>query len=237
MAMRFRPRGLGVGGRRRRLRLALTATSAALCVVFLTAPSFAVGKEPVTYTARHWLPGLKVVAPNSGWTIYEDQPGEFSLKAPSRLGESYIHFWLDPRASGALGAPLAKPVGRSPSALIKWLRSDHNLVVSPPTRRVIARNLATSSVKLDLSARAPREDPTCTAPCLTYFVFRGPGYNFPFGTARGELVKLYLGTVRRNGQIHTLEILVSAPAKSFTQLTAVTDEMLAKTRLPPNLTP
>jgi hypothetical protein len=220
----------------RHLRLALAATSAAFFVGLVAVPSFAVGKGPVTYTARRWLPGLKVIA-GPGWTVYEDQPGEFSLKGPNRLGESYIHFWLDPRAAGPLGAPLAKPVGRSPGALIKWLRGNRNLVVSLPMRRVVAGSLPTTTVKLDLSPRAPREDPTCTAPCLTYFVFRGPGYDFPFGTARGELVKLYLGTVRRDGQVHTLEILVSASAKFFKQVTAITDEMLSKTKIPPNLTP
>ena len=188
----------------------------------------------ITYTAKVWLPGLKVVVPNAGWKIYEDQPGEFSLTAPASLGEGGVHFWLDPHASGPLGAPLPRPVAGTPSALSKWLRGNPNLTVSAPTSRRAA-GITMKSVKLDLSRRAPKEDPTCTTPCLTYFVFSGPGYNFPFGTARGEVVRLYLRTVQRSGHPHTLAILVSAPARTFASADRIANGILAKTQLPPDL--
>jgi hypothetical protein len=106
--------------------------------------------------------------------------------------------------------------------------------VSAPTSRKVA-GTAMKSVKLDLSRRAPKEDSSCTVPCLTYFVFRGPGYNFPFGTARGELVHLYLRTVQRSGRAHTLAILVNAPAKTFASIDRIANGILAKTQLPPYL--
>ena len=188
----------------------------------------------ITYTAKFWLPGLKVVVPDAGWTIHEDQPGEFSLKSTAALGGGYIHFWLDPHASGLLGAPLSRPVAVTPSALIKWLRSNPNLIVSAPTSRRAA-GTTMKSVKVDVSRRAPKEDPTCTTPCLTYFVFKGPGYNFPYGTARGEVVRLYLRTVKRSGRPHTLAILVNARAKTFASVDRIATSILAKTQLPPDL--
>lgn len=204
------------------------------CVLAMSSAAMPDPKGSITYTAKVWLPGLKVVVPDAGWTIYEDQPGEFSLKSPAALGEGGIHFWLDPHASGLLGAPLSRPVAVTPSALIKWLRGNPNLRVSAPTSRRAA-GTTMKSVKFDLSRRAPKEDPTCTTPCLTYFVFRGTGYDFTFGTARGEVVRLYLRTVKRSGHAHTLAILVSAPAKTFASVDRIANSILARTQLPPDL--
>ena len=39
---------------------------------------------PVTYTAQVFMPGMKVTVPTSGWTVYEDHPGEFNLASPRR---------------------------------------------------------------------------------------------------------------------------------------------------------
>ena len=222
------------GKHRRRVLVAVmfAAVSASGCEA-RTAPTVTEGS--ITYTAKHWLTGLKVVVPNAGWTIYEDQAGEFSLKTPAALGDGYLHFWLDPHASGLLGAPLSKSVGGSPSALIEWLRSNPNLLVSSPRPRRVAGTTNWKSVKLDLSRRAPKEDPSCTVPCLTYFVFRGSGYDFPFGTARGELVRLYLRTVRRSGHPHTMAILISGPARTFASIDRIASAILAKTQLPPYL--
>ena len=213
-------------------RWSLRALIIGTCVLAVSSAAMADPNGSITYTAKFWLPGLKVVVPDAGWTIHEDQPGEFSLKSTAR--EGFVHFWLDPHASGLLGAPLSRPVAVTPSALIKWLRGNPNLTVSAPTSRRAA-GTTMKSVKLDLSRRAPREDPTCTTPCLTYFVFKGPGYNFTYGTARGEVVRLYLRTVKRGGHPHTLAILVSAPAKTFASVERVANRILAKTQLPPDL--
>ena len=208
----------------------------ALCLIAVpVAAASEDAQHAVTYTAHVCLRGLQVTVPNRGWTVYEDQRGEFSLKTPVGLTrQGYIHFWLDPHASAPRGVELPR-VGTTAKALIAWLRSNRNLIVSSPTAKRIGR-ISMMSVKLDLSARAPREDPTCTAPCLTYFVFHGPGYNFPFGTARGEPVRLYLATVRRMGSTRTIAIAVSAPAKSFRAVERVASEILASVMFPAKLT-
>ncbi len=55
---------------------------------------------PVTYTAKVFMPGMKVTVPTSGWTVYEDHPGEFNLASPpGKMAGTNIHFWLDPYAS------------------------------------------------------------------------------------------------------------------------------------------
>lgn len=72
---------------------------AAVTVAAVLAPQpLAETEGSITYTAKNWLAGLKVVVPNAGWTIYEDRAGEFSLKTPPALGDGYLHFWLDPHA-------------------------------------------------------------------------------------------------------------------------------------------
>jgi hypothetical protein len=179
---------------------------------------------------------MRVTVPSREWTIHEDQRGEFSLRAPrSVTTQGYIHFWLDPRASAPRGVVLSK-VGTGPDALIRWLRGNKNLVVSAPHTTRIGGGLAMRTVRLDLSARAPREDPSCTVPCLTYFVFNGPGYNFPFGTARGELVRLYLASVKRGARARTLAIAVSAPARAFSAVDSTSRTILATVVLPRTLT-
>lgn len=150
-------------------------------VAFLTRAA-ARDTRTVTYTAKIFMRGMKVTVPNAGWRIHEDHPGEFNLASPSgRLAGTNIHFWLDPIPTAPHGVVL-RNVGRTPSALISWLRSNDNFVVAAPKARKIARGIAARSVDLDVAATAPREDPSCPNPCVTYFVFKGPGYRFPYGT-------------------------------------------------------
>jgi hypothetical protein len=227
-----------VGKTYRRGGACLSATVVAAAL--LTAPTGAgepsAAGPPVTYTAQVALRGLKVTVPSRQWTIYEDQRGEFSLRAPRTLtDQGYIHFWLDPHASAPRGVVLTN-VGTTPNALIRWLRGNKHLVVSPPTTRRIGSGLTMKTVRLDLSAGAPKEDPSCRVPCLTYFVFNGPGYNFPFGTARGEPVRLYLASVKRGGPARTLAIAVSAPTRAFPAIESVSRKILASVVLPATLT-
>jgi hypothetical protein len=70
------------------------------------------------------MPGMKVTVPASGWTVYEDHPGEFNLASPGgKMAGTNIHFWLDPYASTPHDRPI-RTAGRTPAALIRWLRGN-----------------------------------------------------------------------------------------------------------------
>ena len=209
----------------------IAVTGAVIAVVAAT--SGAAAPRARTYTARVFMRGMKVTVPNRGWTIFEDQPGEFNLAAPAgRMGGTNIHFWLDPHATAPHGV-LLRGVGGTPTALIRWLRQNPDFVVSAATTRRIAGNLAAKSVNLNLSATAPREDPSCPGPCVTYFVFKGPGYNFPYGTGRGEPVRLYFATIPSGHAEHTFTISIDAPSsKAYGAVIRTAEEILASVRLP-----
>ena len=70
---------------------------------------------------------MKVTVPDDQWTVYEDVPDEFTLSAPNgRLRGTIVGFWRDPQASTPRDVPV-RLMGRTPSALVAWLRHD------PPT--------------------------------------------------------------------------------------------------------
>src|SRR5712691_7547628 len=185
---------------------------AGIAAISLGPQSEASPNGSVTYTAHVFMRGMKVTVPNAGWRVHEDHPGEFNLAAPpGGDNATHIHFWLDPIATAPHGIVLPN-VGRTPAALVAWLRHNPNFVVSAPTRRRIAHGLRTTSLALDVSADAPKEDPTCTAPCVTYFVFRGLHYNFPYGTAHGFPIRLYFASLRHGTKTHTFTISVDTPS-------------------------
>jgi hypothetical protein len=200
-----------------------------------SAESKASTDSPVTYTARVFMRGMKVTLPNAGWTVSEDAPGELKLAAPppGQVHETNIGFWLDPRASAAHGVVLAH-VGRTPAALIGWLRGNSNFVVSAPATGRIAHGLPAKSVNLNLSTSAPREDPSCPGPCLTYFVISGSNYSHQFGTGRGEPIRFYFATLRRgNKTAHTFTIYIGAPsAAAFRAVIQTAEKIIAGVRLP-----
>jgi hypothetical protein len=191
------------------------------------------GTDVSVYTAQVFMRGMKVSLP-SGWTVSEDAPGELKLAAPpGPMRGTNVGFWLDPRASAAHGVVLPH-VGRTTAALIQWLRGNSNFVVTAPATRRIAHGLLAKTVNLNLSAKAPREDPSCPGPCLTYFVIRGSGYNHEFGTGRGEPIRFYFATLRPRGKTaHTFVIYVGAPsAKAFKAAIPSAQRIVASLRLP-----
>lgn len=202
-----------------------------------TAGAPARGPSP-TYTAQVFLRGMKVTVPNRQWGVFEDHPGEYNLAAPPGvMNDVHVHFWLDPFATAAHGRPL-HGIGRTPQALIEGLEHNRDLVVSPPVKRRIAGSVTAISVDLDLSASAPREDPSCPGPCLTYLGFRGRNYGFEFGSGRHMPVRLYLASVRRGRKTHTLAVALDTPsAHAFNAARGPVEAMLASMRLPARLSP
>jgi hypothetical protein len=190
-----------------------------------------------TYTAQVFMRGMKVTVPSARWRVYEDMPGEFNLVAPPGGDKAtHIRFFLDPIPAAPTGVALPN-VGRTPAALVAWLRQNPNLVVSARTKRRVGHGLRATSLRLDVSADAPREDPTCVTPCVTYFVFHGPDYDFPYRTASGFPLRLYFATLHRGTKTHTFLISVEpSSAAALMTILPVAERILRSVRLPLKIT-
>ena len=208
----------------------------ALIVVFVgIGTAAAATRGSTTYTARVFMKGMQVTVPSPAWAIHEDHPGEFNLAAPGAgTAGAHIHFWLDPIAAGPHEV-VVRGVGRTPAALLRWLRGDRDFVVSAPRVRRIAGGLAATSVDIDVAATGPKEDPGCPGPCTTVFVFRGHGYSFPFGIGRGEPVRLYFATIGKSVG-HTFLIAVDGgdppSQRAFRNMLPAATRIVSSIRLP-----
>jgi len=215
----------------RTLRLwAIVAVVGVAASTSLAAGSSAASRSSLVYTTREFLPGMRVALPGANWTVHHDLPGLFSVLASRGSGHgTEIFFWLDPIATAPHGVILRK-VGRTPAALIAWFRQDRNFVVSAPVTRRIAHGLAATSIDLNVAATAPREDPGCPTPCLTYFVFANAD---PYGTGHGEPVRLFFATIHAGKRAHTFAVAVDTPsAASFEAVIKPAGVILANVRLP-----
>ena len=137
-----------------------------------------------------------------------------------------IAFFLDPYASAGDGPkhPDGRPltgVSRTPSGLVAWLRANPELIATRPSTTRFGRPVLTArSIDIDLSAKAPKEDPHCPGPCISYLAFRGPGYSVPVRhrprRARPSLLRVdpdrYRGTHARDHGRLAVESYVQAGA-------------------------
>jgi len=190
---------------------------------------------PVTYTAQVFMPGMKVTVPSAdrstGWTLYEDHPGEFTLAAPDRLRDGVIHFWLDPIASSVHDKPIPG-VGHTPAALVDWLRHDPDLVVSPPRPAMIAGEIKGTRVDIRISPKVHNYNTTgCDGgPCFDWLTFRGRNHPDANG---GGFDRLYLATLRSGEKSHVLAIHVNAPdAKTLAGMIPIAAHIVANVVLP-----
>jgi tRNA A-37 threonylcarbamoyl transferase component Bud32 len=192
--------------------------------------------SPLTqvFTAQKFQPRLTIRAPK-GWKVSIDNGHAFALAspAPSPVGDQ-IAVFLDPYASSGSGpkhpgGTRLVGVSRTPSGLVSWFQKNPLLVVTPPNTVRIGRPVLTSrTIDVDLSSKAPKEDPHCPKACISYLAFKGPGYAFPYGTFVGEPARLYFAEIRIGSQVHTLAITFeSASKQTFRQLLPTATAMIA----------
>jgi hypothetical protein len=206
--------------------------------------SFCPGRMPAgTQTTRAFLPGMTITLDDTRWIGTLDSPWAFVIRLAEHPGATML-LWLDPSAID--GDRLIPGASDTPVALLRLLKSNPNLVISGETTRTIADGIEALSFDLDLSENAPRVDPSCAlrnkttygrSPCYSYFSNGGA----PFGTAKGEPVRMYLAEIGDEGTRHILLVILdnadAADAAGWTQLTAAADGILASLRLPDTLPP
>jgi hypothetical protein len=189
------------------------------------------------YRTACFVPGLRVTVP-ARWQIGEDSKLELKLLPPhSRNPDTpALRFWLDPHASTACTDVPVHADLSTPAAAIAWLRGNKNLVVSASHRATVGRKkIPARYVDLDNSPHAPRCSPTCPGPCIDYFLFHAPGTaTEPYGTGRGEPVRLYFAEVRSPRHLFVFGVDAPSPTR-FARLTPVAAKILGTLRLPSRL--
>jgi hypothetical protein len=186
-------------------------------------PSSTPSAAQVTYTAGVFMAGMRVTVPSAGWSIFEDHPGEFNLAAPLPATAN-IHFWLDPYLSLADDKP-NPGLGRTPAAIVAWMKGNPSFIVSGLKTVRIASGTTATTFMLDLSDS-----------CIDYFVFRAPGYDFPYGTCPGTPVSLFLATLGSGAKAHTFVIAIDAKnKKTFAAVDPTAERIIATVMLPPTV--
>jgi hypothetical protein len=217
--------------------VATAATSAGFALASTTPTALRPGRLPAgVYTVRRLIPGMRVTVPPGGWTSTEDSVGEFNLHPPGHPDAS-IFFWLDAHPTNC-SDQLLPGTGTTPAAVIAWLRHNKNLIISAPRARTIGEGITATTVDLNVAATASSCSSSCPTPCIDYFLVRvgQTTIYFPYGTARGELVRLYFVSIKTPA--HTLVIAIDTPNKQvFTSLTASATKILASLKLPARLPP
>jgi hypothetical protein len=202
------------------------------------------------YTTQYFLPGMRVSLPGSGWSSPQDSTTELNLHPPGYSASPSVRFWVDPRLSTPCSDKVIPVHITTPAEAVHWFRSNPNMIVSPPRRTTIAGHVAAVTVDVNLTASAPRCSPSCSGPCIDYFLFftgtgplatdaapgHTPGIKDLFGSGRGELVRFYFAEIAKPA--HLFVIGVDTYNKhDFTALTPVASKLLARLQLPSKLPP
>jgi hypothetical protein len=189
------------------------------------------------YTTQCFLPGLKVAMPTTGWRRTEDTAGELELIPPNGTNTESpaLRAFIDPHASTPCTDQILPADISTPALIIKWLKANKNLIIKGPKRTTIGGRTPAWFVDLDTTATAPQCDPSCPGPCFDYFLFRTPGIGTdPYGTGRGELVRLYFAEI--GSPKHLFVFNIDTPNKKvFATMTAIAAKMVAGMQLPSNL--
>lgn len=215
----------------------VAANSAVASIGASPSTAVSVAPSPHTYTTHSFLVGMNVTFSDNDWQVEFDGDGEFKLHLTDHTG-AVIFFWLDPIAydsDHAVGHPT------TPADVLSYLKSNPNLVISGETTRPVGDGIDALSFDLDVSASAPKEDPSCSGPCYSYFFVNDSSGGFSFGTGLGEPVRMYIASIGSGATSHVFVIALDnqnpLDTAGWTELIAKADGVLATVRLPDPLPP
>ena len=168
--------------------------------------------EAGTYeTSGQWafLRGLRVTVP-AGWYSDEQDAGEFNLH-PVGQPDAAVFFWKDmvAAANDPAGTPLAG-VARTAKGLVSWLTENPDLIVTKPRPTMIGQ-VPMVTVDVQVSSRAKSVGSDCPVkPCVGFL--RDPKHwDGAFSLFRGEILRVYFGTIGPVDDRHTFVVAIDAP--------------------------
>jgi hypothetical protein len=183
------------------------------------------------------LPGMELTLP-AGWSSNGTIPTELNLVPPGQP-DVFLNFWLDMLAVKSTGpghgTTILNNVGTTPGALITWLTHDPDFrIVSRPAPATVGQDIKMTSLVVGVSRSANYGDPDCPANprCADLFTNRQwpPG---GYGIGGDEEVRLYLGTIKINGNPRTFFVdLDAADHADLLRLEKAVKPILGSVRLP-----
>lgn len=184
---------------------------------------------------------MHATVPAGGWQSHEDTPVELKLNPPNTTDPESpaLRAWIDPHASTACTDKQIPVDISTPTKVVRWLKSNRNLIIDGPRHVTIARRIAALVVDVRVKKSAPRCDPSCPSACMDYFLFRAPqAAMHPYGTGPREPARFYFAEIAKPRHLFVFNVDATVGvAPTFATMKSVAARMLATLRLPSKLPP
>ncbi|HEY5887761.1 MAG TPA: hypothetical protein VIT24_08555 [Acidimicrobiales bacterium] len=181
------------------------------------------------FTSFEFVPELTVTIPDDGWQIGEDTSAEVKMNLVDDPDEE-LKFLPQPIPITNVDQEVVEGIEPTPDGLVAWLQSNPELVVGEPTPRTIAGDIEATAVDVSVAPTAENGDPGCPPglePCVNFFSFVGPDYDFGLAIASQQTVRLIFAPVTVDGSPTTMLIVLDPGTPDrLEDLVAVTDPML-----------
>lgn len=181
------------------------------------------------FTSFGFVPELTIIIPDDGWQIGEDTSAEVKMNLVDDPDEE-LKFLPQPIPVTNLDQEVVEGIEPTPDGLVAWLQSNPDLVVGEPIPRTIAGDIEATAVDVSVAPTAENGDPGCPPglePCVNFFAFVGPDYDFGLAIASQQTVRLIFAPVTVDGSPTTMLIVLDPGTPDrLEDLVAVTDPML-----------
>ena len=181
------------------------------------------------FTSFGFVPELTITIPDDSWQIGEDTSAEVKMNLVDDPDEE-LKFLPQPIPVTNLDQEVVEGIEPTPDGLVAWLQSNPDLVVGEPIPRTIAGDIEATAVDVSVAPTAENGDPGCPPglePCVNFFAFVGPDYDFGLAIASQQTVRLIFAPVTVDGSPTTMLIVLDPGTPDrLEHLVAVTDPML-----------
>jgi len=182
----------------------------------------------VRYQTKWFFGGYMTITPARALAGGEDSTGELGVYLPDDL-EYGLKFHLD--LYPVVAERRVDGVGPTAVALVDWLRSHDDLVVSASQPAFIGA-LPAVTVDVRLARGAPEQFPDCGAPCVDFLGFEQFDHA-AIGIRGSDIYRLYLADVQYGGSRHVLIAHIESRSRAALDLArAAFEEILGSVTVP-----